>query len=103
MSVLVNFAMFPTDAGMSKSAPVSRVIDFIKNSGVAYQLGPMGTTIETETMPEAMDIINQAYTVLEKDHDRIYTTITIDARKGEVGRMKSKIESIESKIGKVNS
>ena len=31
MSVLVNFAMFPTDAGISKSKPVSKVIEFIKN------------------------------------------------------------------------
>ena len=103
MSVLVNFAMFPTDAGSSKSKPVSKVIEFIKNSGVKYQLGAMGTTIETETMTEALNIINKAYEVLEKDHDRVYTSITMDARKGEVGRMQSKIESIESKIGKVNS
>ena len=103
MSVLVNFAMFPTDAGVSKSTPVSKVIDFIKNSGVSYQFGPMGTTIETATMPEALDIINKAYEVLEKDHERIYTTITIDARKGEVGRMKAKIASVENKIGKINS
>ncbi len=103
MSVLVSFAMFPTDAGVSKSEPVSRVIEFIKHSGVQYQLGPMGTTIETETMAEALEIINGAYELLEKDHERIYTTITMDARKGDVGRMKSKIDSIENKIGKVNS
>lgn len=102
MSVLVNFAMFPTDAGISASKPVSRVIEMIKNSGVDYQLGSMGTTIETTTMEEALDIINQAHLLLQKQHDRIYTTITIDARKGELGRISSKIQSIENKIGKVN-
>lgn len=102
MSVLVNFAMFPTDAGMSAAKPVSKVIELIKNSAVDYQLSSMVTTIETATMEEALDIINQAYLLLQKDHDRIYTTITMDARKGEVGRMRSKIQSIENKIGKVN-
>ncbi|GAF05177.1 MTH1187 family thiamine-binding protein [Saccharicrinis fermentans] len=103
MSVLVNFAMFPTDTGSSLSTPVSKVIELIKNSGVQYQLGPMGTTIETEGMEEALDVINQAHTLLAKNHDRIYTTITIDARKGDVGRMQSKIQSIENNIGKVNT
>ncbi|TLX75279.1 MTH1187 family thiamine-binding protein [Labilibacter sediminis] len=103
MSVLINFAMFPTDAGISKSQQVSKVIEFIKNSGFEYRLNPMGTTIETDTMQEALDLVNQSYLLLEKDHDRVYSTITIDARKGDKGRMKSKIESIEQKIGKVNS
>ncbi|MGQ1784313.1 MULTISPECIES: thiamine-binding protein [unclassified Saccharicrinis] len=103
MSVLVNFAMFPTDAGISISKPVSGIIELIKNSGVPYVLGPMGTSIETETMPEALEIINKAYALLEKDHDRVYANITMDVRRGDVGRMKSKIQSIENKIGKVNT
>ncbi len=103
MSVLVNFAMFPTDQGVSKSKPVSKVLDYIRNSGIPYQLSPMGTTIETETMEQALELLNGAYKVLEGDHERIYSTITIDARKGEMGRMKSKIDAIENKIGKVNA
>lgn len=102
MSVLVNFAMFPMDVGISASKPVSKVIELIKNSGISYQLGSMGTTIETETMAEALDIINKAYLLLDEYHDRVYTTITMDARKGEIGRMNTKIQSIEDKIGKVN-
>ncbi len=102
MSVLINFAMFPTDKGTSKSDSVSKVLDFIKKSGVDYKLSPMATTVETETMEEALEIINGAYKVLESDHERIYSTITIDARKGELGRMTSKIDSIEKKIGTVN-
>ncbi|MCW3786344.1 thiamine-binding protein [Plebeiibacterium sediminum] len=102
MSVLVNFAMFPTDQGTSKSESVSKVLEFIKNSGVDYKLSPMATTVETETMEEALAIINGAYKVLESDHERIYSTITIDARKGDLGRMTSKIDSIENKIGTVN-
>lgn len=103
MSVLINFAMFPMDDGASVSESVSEVIALIKNSGFQYRLNPMGTTIETNTMAEALDVVNKAYLLLEKEHERIYSTITVDARKGDIGRIKSKIESIEQKIGKVNS
>ncbi len=102
MSVLLNFAMFPTDKGASVSDYVGGVIQFVRQSGVPYRLNPMGTTIETETMEEALDVVNQAYKVLEPHADRIYTTINIDARNGPIGRMEGKIKSIESKIGEVN-
>ena len=48
MSVLVNFAMFPTDKGTSKSESVSKVIEFVRNSGLSYKLSPMATTFEAE-------------------------------------------------------
>jgi uncharacterized protein (TIGR00106 family) len=103
MSVLVNFAMFPTDAGVSVSESVSKVIEVIKNSGISYKLNSMGTVLETETMPEALEVINKAYQVLEKDHERIYSAITIDARKGDLGRMGGKINSIKKRIGEVDT
>jgi uncharacterized protein (TIGR00106 family) len=102
MSVLLSFAMFPTDKGGSVSKYVAKIIELIRESGVQYKLNPMGTTIETETMREALNIVNQAYLVLEPYADRIYSTISIDVRKGKMGRMNGKIDSIENKIGKVS-
>ena len=102
MSVLLNFAMFPTDKGESVSEYVGKVIQYIRESGVPYRLNPMGTTIETETMEEALGIVNQAYRILEPYAGRIYSTVNIDARKGPVGRMEGKISSVEGKIGKVD-
>jgi uncharacterized protein (TIGR00106 family) len=102
MSVLLNFAMFPTDKGRSVSKYVAKIIELIRESGVPYKLNPMGTTIETETMEEALDIVNRAYLALEPHADRIYSTISIDVRKEEMGRMNRKIDSIENEIGKVS-
>ena len=102
MSVLLIFAMFPTDKGDSVSPYVSKVLKYIDESGVSYKLNPMGTTIETDTMEEALAIVQGAYDILEPVSERIYSAITIDARKGKSNRIKSKIESIEKKIGKVN-
>ena len=46
MSVLVEFAMFPTDKGESVSEYVSRVVKMFKESDVNYQLTPMGSVFE---------------------------------------------------------
>ena len=103
MSVLLEFAIFPTDkSGDSASDSVSKVIDMINKSGVNYKLTAMGTIIETETLKEALDIVNRSYEVLEPFSKRVYSTITIDIRKEKSNRLEQKIKSIELKIGRVN-
>ncbi len=103
MSVLLEFAMFPTDkSGDSASESVSKVIEMIHKSGVNYKLTAMGTIIETETIEEALDIVNRSYKVLEPFSKRVYSSIKLDIRKEKSNRLQQKIESVESKIGKVN-
>lgn len=90
--------MFPTSGecrdGSSVSKQVSKVIDAIDKSGVAYQLTPMGTVIETGTMREALDIIELAYEQLQ-DCERVYSSLKFDIRKNTKNRLKSKIASVE--------
>ncbi len=100
MSILVEFAMFPTDKGESVSKYVSRIIKMIDESGITYKLTPMGTVFETETMDEAIEILKKAYEQLEHDCSRIYSTVKFDIRKNRSKRLTQKIKSIEEKIGK---
>jgi len=102
MSVLTEFAMFPTDKGTSVSTEVSKIIETIRDSGFNYKLGAMGTTIETETLAEAFEIIELCYNSIEPASKRVYASIKLDIRKGESDRLLKKIESIEKKIGNVN-
>ena len=102
MSVLMQFAMFPTDKGASASPYVSRVIAMIRESGLPYQLSAMGTIIETETLEDAQAVVAKAYSLLQDNCTRVYCTVTFDIRDGKTGRMQNKITSIEEKIGKVN-
>ena len=102
MSVLFEFAMFPTDKGESVSPFVSRIINMIRESKADYKLTPMGTVVETETLAQALAIIEKAHTLLEPDCNRIYCAVKFDIRKGKTGRMLQKIRSVEEKIGKVN-
>ena len=103
MSVLTEFAMFPTDKGESVSEYVSRIIKMFKESNIPYELTPMGTVFEVDKIEEATEVINKAYKLLEPDCNRVYTTIKMDIRKGKKNRMKQKIESIKKKIGEVNT
>ncbi|MBA4418145.1 MAG: hypothetical protein C0392_09585 [Syntrophus sp. (in: bacteria)] len=100
MSVMLEFAMFPTDKGESVSEFVSRIIKMIDESGVTYKLTPMGTIVEVETLDEALDVVKKAYSQLEPDCHRIYSSIKLDIRKGKTGRLAQKIESIEKNIGR---
>ncbi|WP_419769288.1 MAG: MTH1187 family thiamine-binding protein [Candidatus Marinarcus sp.] len=102
MSVLVQMAMFPTDQSESKSEYVAQVIKVIRESGFSYQLTSMATIIETQKMSEALGVIQQCYEKLEElGCNRVYSTLTFDIRKNHENRLVRKIESIESKIGKV--
>lgn len=100
MSALVEFAMFPTEKTQSKSAFVARVLDMVDKSGLAYQLTPMGTIIEAETVGEVFAVIESAYMELQVDCSRIYSAIKIDYREGPVGRLGKKVGSVEAKLGR---
>jgi len=103
MSVLLEFAMFPTSdecrKGASVSHKVAKIIDMIDQSGLPYQLTPMGTIVECESVKEALSVVERSYEQLA-GCERVYSTIKLDIREGKLGRLKGKIDSVESKIGR---
>jgi len=101
MSALIEFAIFPTDHGESKSEYVARVIKMIRDSGVIHQFTPMGTIIETDTVEEGLEIVKRAYDILQVDCNRVYSTIKIDYRAGRSKALESKIASVERKINTI--
>ncbi len=98
MSVLLEFAMFPTDKGVSVSEFVARIIKNLETSGYNYQLTPMGTIVETDTIEQALDIVKDSYYLLEKDCSRVYSSLKFDIRSGQQDRMLKKMESIKAKL-----
>ena len=99
MSVLAEIAVFPMDKGGSVSQWVARVLGVIQESGLPYQLGPMGTTIEGERA-EVMQVADRCLATLEADCDRVYMTLKVDLRKVPAGRMAGKVASVEAKLGR---
>ena len=102
-SILLEFSMFPTDVGESKSEYVSAVVKCVRESGYDYQLTPMATIVEFPSMSEALNLVKECYEVLEsKNCNRIYSVLKFDIRKGKTNRLVSKVKSIEEKIGEVS-
>ena len=98
-TILLEFSMSPMTQGESVSQYVSRSLDIIDQSGLEYRLNPMGTVIEG-SWDEVMGVVKSCWERMKEDCDRVSTVIKIDYRSGKTGRLNSKIESVESKLGK---
>ena len=97
--ILLEFSMSPLDKGESVSAYVSRSLDIVDKSGLPYQLTPMGTIIEGE-WTDVMAVVTACFDAMRADCDRVSTQIRVDYRAGPGGRLKSKVESVEQKLGR---
>ena len=97
--ILLEFSMSPMDKGESVSPYVARSLDIIDQSGVPYKLGPMGTCLEGE-WDEVMGVVKQCLDRMEEDCVRVSLLIKADVRQGKSGRLKSKIASVEAKLGR---
>jgi uncharacterized protein (TIGR00106 family) len=93
MSVIVEFSIFPMDKGESLSPYVAR----IQESGLPYELNPMGTCVEGE-WNEVMSLVDRCFQELQKDCNRINLALKADYRKGPSGRLKGKVESVKEKL-----
>jgi uncharacterized protein (TIGR00106 family) len=97
--VLLEFSMFPLDKGVSLSPYVARSLDIIDASSLDYRLGAMGTTLEGP-FDEVMGVVKRCFEAMAADCDRIECTIKLDYRKGQRGRLASKVASVEEKLGR---
>ena len=97
MSTIVEFSIFPLDKGESLSPYVARALKLIQDSGLPYELNPMGICVEGE-WDDVMALVNRCFVALEKDCNRISLSLKADYRKGPIGRMKSKVVSVREKL-----
>ena len=97
MTTLIDFSIFPVGKGESVSPYVARVATIIRDSGLQYKLGPMGTTIEGE-WEELMDVVTRCFNELKKDCGRIYMSIKVDYREHGSNRITSKVKSVGGSI-----
>ena len=96
--------MFPIGKEESLSTYVAKIIKILDKSNITYKLNPMGTSIETEDLREALDIIYESYKSLENDVNRIYSVIKLDIRKNrKIGSMDHKIKSVKDKVYENNN
>jgi len=96
MSCVVTFTIFPLEREDEGTlAPyVARALQIIKDSGLPYELGAMGTVLEGE-YDKIMDVIKQCHDDMRKDCGRVYMTMAVDSKPGNGGRMNQKVNSVE--------
>lgn len=95
--VLAELSLFPLDRGVHLSAHVARAVDMIRKSGLNHQLTAMGTLIEGE-WDDVMRLVSACYKEMERDADRIYLTLKIDAKKGAANQLAEKVAHVEEKL-----
>jgi uncharacterized protein (TIGR00106 family) len=97
--VLLEFSMAPLEKGASVGHYVARSLKIIDDSGLDYRLHAMGTIIEGE-IDQVLGVLKQCLDAMAADCDRITCTAKLDYRRGHKGRLKTKVDSVEQKLGR---
>jgi len=87
----------PLGDGESVSEYVAKAVGVIKNSGLEWQLTPMGTIIEGEKMQDVLAVINDAVEILDQC-GRISVSIKVDYRRNRSGGLDKKVKSVMDKL-----
>lgn len=97
--VLLEFSMAPLEKGASVGAYVARSLKIIEESGLDYRLHAMGTIVEGN-IDQVLAVLKQSFEAMAADCERITCTAKLDYRKGHIGRLTTKVTSVEEKLGK---
>src|SRR5215212_8880439 len=97
--VLLEMSITPLGQGESVSAYVSECVDIIDRSGLDYELHAMGTIVEGE-LSEVLDLMRRCIEQTANHSDRVTCAAKLDFRRGREGRLKSKVTSVEQKLGR---
>lgn len=100
--VLLEMSITPLGKGESVSAYVAECVDIIDRSGLPYELHSMGTIVEGE-LDQVLDLMRHCIEQMAKHSKRVTCAAKLDYRRGHSGRLKSKVASIEQKLGRAVS
>ena len=97
--VLLEFSMSPLAKRESVGEYVARSLQIIHESGLDYRLHAMGTIVEGE-IDDVLGVLKKCFEAMAADCDRITCTAKLDYRRGHTGRLQTKVESVEAKLGR---
>jgi len=99
--MVAEFAIYPMGES-HYSKIIAEVVQEIKNSGLEFRLGPMGTSIEGEA-DELFHVIQKCFQLVDKSHDRVIMQATFDNK--DISKrhvMEGMVKSVLSKVGEIN-
>ena len=99
LKVIVQFTTSPLGEGVSVFRFVAEALKEVERSGLRYQLTPMATVLEADTVEEALEVILKAHeAVFRAGAKRVVTDIKIDDRRDEPRRMEDKVEKVKRQL-----
>ena len=97
--VLLEMSITPLGKGESVSQYVAECFALIDASGLDYELHSMGTIVEGE-LDAVLDLMRRCIEQTARHSDRVTCAAKLDFRRGHSGRLKSKVTSVEEKLGR---
>ncbi len=91
--VVAEISAFPVGKGESLGESVAEVVEVIKRSGLKYQIGAMGTTVEGE-WDQIVELFTRCRNALTLSHNRIYMCLKIDERKTPTHNIAHKMDAV---------
>jgi uncharacterized protein (TIGR00106 family) len=96
--VLLEMSITPLGMGESVSRYVAECVRLVDESGLDYELHAMGTIVEGE-LDQVLNLLGRCIEQIAQHSDRVTCAAKIDYRRGHSGRLKSKVASVEEKLG----
>jgi len=97
--VLLEMSIVPMGLGDSVSQYVAECVDLVDQSSLDYELHAMGTIVEGE-LPEVLLLMQNCIEKMAQHSDRVTCSAKLDFRRGQSGRLKAKVDSVEKKLGR---
>ncbi len=95
--MIAEFSIVPITGDESLSKYVAIVLKEVKESGLKYELTPMGTIVEGDT-DSVFDLIKKCHNIMRQYANRVLTRISIDDRGEDLNRMGKKVKSVLEKL-----
>ena len=98
--MIAEISVIPIGKGVDLAGYVAKVVKIIDESGLDYKLHAMGTVVEGDG-DRVFDLIKKCHHKMLELSERVYTTVKIDERKDNKGKMlEHKVQSVEKELGK---
>ncbi len=97
--MMAQFSILPLGKGTSIRKEVAQAVGEVESSGLSYRLTAMGTIVEGD-WDAVFALLKKIRDRVLAGSDRLYMTVSIDERKDKSVTIESKVQAVESVLGK---
>jgi uncharacterized protein (TIGR00106 family) len=92
---IVSLTTAPRGVGLEVGRYVKEAVKAIQSAGVTYQVTPMSTIFEADSLEQVFAIVTKAHNaIIEAGALRVGTTVVIDDRRDKERTMDDKVKAV---------